>query len=812
MLLVRRDGSMLIDLRRYGGNWTTEIVQPDGTASTVLSGANSEAAEADDGTVVVLRGGGPAVDRIRPDGTVDRIAGPAEGQPDLPFIHHNERIAISADAQRVAVAGGGATGLVVKAFDIGGPVEQVWSEDGVVKPTVCYATPGGLALGPGALFVGCGGPIVKFGAAAEGGTRVAGRNFQRGWVDAPDGTPIERAYLGRVQDSATGPAGQLAMGTNGGVYTISGSTLTRLLPGAPANERDPDSWDYWAMESYNQHAVDLEYDNAGALYALRRDHGTDKSGWLLQRRRTDGTVEVLGGGGTKTIAAGLTGTAVLLGEGRMTAAADGATVYVSQRQPNVVWALNVAKRTWTKVVGGGTTVFRDEVPATSTSLGTVAWLGRDGVDGSLLVGDDSLHRLGADGMLHTVFSGTGPSWASTADGSVYSVDTFPESDPYTHQPLPIPVWRRAADNTLTTAFGSGATGAGAAELKQPHIAAAGANAILVVDQVGPSSVVRRVVPPAATPWVGPAPSMTVTPVVDGDRRWLQVQVTVPPDAQPWRIVARMAYLPARPGPDSGPVVVDETMPAAGGTKTFQVGGPNWWRVSDFQNLRAGHKYGLAMFATTENANPPAVATTVDIPGFPSVLASSGASATTVDFQTDVEFSAVLRDGRDGTPLKSQPVALQTRTVGTSTWTTLETATSGSNGVVRVRYFRPTWRTEARWVFAGAGTMAPVAGGTMPIDVRPSLNLCCSISSLKLGTSKSFGAFLNQEKKGQVLQLQQYLDGKWSKISSCTTDATGYCKLTIKPKKTGTMSYRLYRSGDNLLVSGKSATVKVKVVK
>jgi hypothetical protein len=201
---------------------------------------------------------------------------------------------------------------------------------------------------------------------------------------------------------------------------------------------------------------------------------------------------------------------------------------------------------------------------------------------------------------------------------------------------------------------------------------------------------------------------------------------------------------------------------------------------------------------------------VKAPGYPSVLTGSAASATKVGTGKTVTLQAVLRDGRDQQVLANRPVALQTRTRGTTTWRTVATAQTTASGAVSAAVAIP-YSTEARWVFAGAGQFEPTTGRTVTVNALPTLTLCCS-TTIKLGKSYTFTDSISAKKSGLVLTLQRKSGTTWKTAATCKTSSSGTCKITVKPTKTGTYSYRLYRAGDSLLLGATSSTRTLKVVK
>lgn len=558
--LVRRDATMVLDWRHGDGSWATYLVPAGGGVPRRVAGHGTRsAAEAADGTVVLLRQDGTAIGQLRPRGGVRRLAGGlAAGL-----------VAVTPDAQRVVFATQGPDGPRLYGFEPGGPVTPVATPAGDdAAERVCDADLTALAAGPAGIYSACGGPV-RLHDSAPGpetppgpGRIVAGANAVRGWTDAAPGTPAALAYLGRVRDTATGPGGRVAMATRSGVYTLSPGdrpVLERLLAAAPGPDPDPSTLrgrQYADHLEFAEPGVDIDFAPDGTLYVLGRDHGLGLKGWVLRSVRPGEEPVLLAGGGAEEPAPGGTGRGSRLGPGRLAVSADGARAYVAQAGSARVWALDLATNRLAHVAGGGPGPAVDDVPATGAALGAPAWLGRDARTGDLLVADGNLHRLDAAGYLRAVPSGAGPTYATTADGSTWSAAGAAG-------PAAERLWRRQPDGAFVR---DGAPSVG------PRVAAGPGGGLVVVDAPGASGRVRTVVPAAPVAWCGPVPELAVAPAPDAGGRLLRVAVRLPAAAQDWRLVVRVAVLPRRPGPDLGDLVLRGTVPRAGGVRTATVRG------------------------------------------------------------------------------------------------------------------------------------------------------------------------------------------------------------------------------------------------
>jgi hypothetical protein len=92
------------------------------------------------------------------------------------------------------------------------------------------------------------------------------------------------------------------------------------------------------------------------------------------------------------------------------------------------------------------------------------------------------------------------------------------------------------------------------------------------------------------------------------------------------------------------------------------------------------------------------------------------SATAVTKGKAVTVTGLLRRGGTTTAVAGEPVRLDYRRKGTTTWVALATVTSRSTGAVSFKH-TPAWTVEYRWRYRGSTTYVGVGGKTLTVTVR-----------------------------------------------------------------------------------------------
>lgn len=693
LLAVATDGSLVWTAYRYdpaeGGSYSTELVSPDGTTTRRLTDyTGAHAAIADDGTVFLTHyqpanaetgaGAGLGIERIRPDGAVDVVAGPgpaadryatrADDVAATAAVISPRRIAVTPDGTRVAFADYTARGnYILRSFEVGGAIRTVAGSDAQNKSFCRGRTPALLAE-PDGVLAACGGirSFAHDGSASAAGTVVAGRNALPGLLDAPSGTPLSRAYLSRVRDLAYDPKSErLAIATPFGASVIDGigdeAKLVQVLA-TGVDERLPES-----NGANYDHEVDIAYGPDGTLYMFTPDPADPTTHFENRRWRLRSLapgagaspVEVASGRGSTPPADGVVLANVALKRGRIGVSPDG-TLYLTQAQ--TVYRLDGS-------------VLRKVADVVEKYVPVIGRLGFDSA-GRLLVAGAQLHRLDADGKLREIESPPPHGFTVGTDGSIYAKDWRK-------------IWRQKPDGTTVVALGREAEDGEDLWYDKPTTPPVGADLggyesgftsiealpdgrIAVADSAPTGGLM--LVRPANVTWTAPAPTLTVTSAstntASGPAGSVSVRVQVPSSGPAWRFRAHVTIGDTPPSLNTGIFLEAKTLQAGGAYETsFSRYDDEWVGTQaypDTQILKPGQQVSVTLWAWVGDSSVgvPRTAKTITVPA-PTRPTITLSGPRTVQNGKPATIRGVLR--LSGAPLAGQPFAVQTRRVGSLDW-------------------------------------------------------------------------------------------------------------------------------------------------
>jgi hypothetical protein len=790
LLAVAPSGALVVSRRSWDDPAvaSTELRDPAGGTRTLLDHAATAAAVAVDGTVFVVpqtTNDYGTIERVRPDGQVDVVAGPGSytaDRPDgLPATQVRLRphlLAVDGAGGRVAYTEAFGSGELVRSFPVGGTVTTV-AGSATATDRACPVEVTALLVEDDAVLVACGGirSYALTGAQApHAGTRLAGLNDAPGVIDSATGTPLSRAFLSPVIDVAADPRnGKVAMATRQGVYTVSGSggdaKLVQIMSTGEAAETVP--------ADHALTSLDIAYDGIGRLYALYFNAaGAHLDVYDGQTTRT------IGGSGTAHQSDNIRDLDIRWGH--IEPKRDGTVLYLSQG--DLVFQIDLRTGAVTRIAGGAIDIpgedrFSDERGSEGARLREIRWLGTDPVSGDLLIADGSLHRVDSHRWMRAVNGISGYDYAPTPDGSVYSIGQGT-------------LWR--SNGGVHVAAAGWTSWAGGTQsvngLTLPMTAAMAPlpdNRIVLAEGRAPSAVVRLLGFPS-TPWTGAQPSMTLSPALAGTDARLTVRVSSGAAAHAW---ATVGVRPNWISPNQGDRLAETTAPGTSAEATVS-GAPG-------QRLYAS-VYGWNADGTS---SPWAIVVPVNLPGLPVKVTAAATGALTYGSTSKVTGRLTKPDGT--TAIAGEPLTLQMRRKGTSSWSTVGTVTTASDGRVR-KDVKPTWSAEFRWIHPVSLAGAQATGPTVRTTVTPKLTTSVT-ARVKLGRSLVVAGTLTPG-KSKTVYVQRYSSGAWKNVLKTTTRSTGNFRVTLTQTKAGTFKYRVYRGAVTDYAAAKSVTSKVVVYK
>lgn len=174
--------------------------------------------------------------------------------------------------------------------------------------------------------------------------------------------------------------------------------------------------------------------------------------------------------------------------------------------------------------------------------------------------------------------------------------------------------------------------------------------------------------------------------------------------------------------------------------------------------------------------------------------TTSVSATAVTYGGKVTISGTLRRTDTGAGLGGKPVTLQQRAPGSSTWTTLTTATTSSTGHAAVTV-TPSANRYYRFRYGGSFGTLPVTAAGRHVAVRQRVSLLVSSSSVVVGRSVVFSGAVAPRHPGATVAIQRYKDGAWRTVRTATLTASSTYRTTITMTTSVDYLWRVRRAAD-----------------
>jgi hypothetical protein len=226
---------------------------------------------------------------------------------------------------------------------------------------------------------------------------------------------------------------------------------------------------------------------------------------------------------------------------------------------------------------------------------------------------------------------------------------------------------------------------------------------------------------------------------------------------------------------------------------------------DVSGLSASSPYAFAVFTYDSTGNVSrARVVNLPVPARQKITVSP----TTITYGASVSVKGVLTD-LNGVPLAGLTTRLQSRSPGSTTWTTASTLTTSSTGTVSTSV-KPTANREYRLVSDATSAYAAAASAAVRVNVRQKVSAVLSASSIKLGQTVTIRGTVWPNHHGKPVVLQWYYSGAWHTAKTATLTSTSTYSFSYKPGSKGTRQLRVYRAADADHVAGTSPTVKLTI--
>lgn len=215
-------------------------------------------------------------------------------------------------------------------------------------------------------------------------------------------------------------------------------------------------------------------------------------------------------------------------------------------------------------------------------------------------------------------------------------------------------------------------------------------------------------------------------------------------------------------------------------------------------LAAGTGYTFTVFSrdSAGNVGPREV---VQVQGARLALTTMGSrgATTVVTHGSPDHFSQhVVVTGTDGAPVVGREVTVQVRKRGSTTWSTVARLVTDRSGAAAATH-RPVWNAEYRAVFGGtsSGTVTGNTSGVRRVDVRVSVPLSTSGTSVRRGTAVSLTGSVGPAHPGMLVRLERRSGSGWVKAGEVRLSSSSSYRFSVSSRSAGTATYRVTAVGD-----------------
>jgi Lamin Tail Domain/Fibronectin type III domain len=198
---------------------------------------------------------------------------------------------------------------------------------------------------------------------------------------------------------------------------------------------------------------------------------------------------------------------------------------------------------------------------------------------------------------------------------------------------------------------------------------------------------------------------------------------------------------------------------------------------------------------------PAVATTLTL----------AANPTSVPHGGTVQLTGRLQQAHTAEGIAGETVTLERRPKGTTTWTTLTTLTTASDGTLDpAPQVTPQAHTEYRLDHPATPFYALSTSPTVTVLVGVRLTTRLNRASMALGRTATIAGQVVPAHPGQRIRLQHKQGRTWRTAQTKILPATGRYSFAVRPRATGTSWWRIHKASDADHIGAISAAVRLVV--
>jgi GH25 family lysozyme M1 (1,4-beta-N-acetylmuramidase) len=283
------------------------------------------------------------------------------------------------------------------------------------------------------------------------------------------------------------------------------------------------------------------------------------------------------------------------------------------------------------------------------------------------------------------------------------------------------------------------------------------------------------------------------------------QVPGPPQSVTARAAAGRATVTWMPGDSGSRAITAYRVTASPGGASVVVDSTHF--STTMTGLTNGTAYTFTVRAINGvGAGAASLPTAAVTPMIPTKLTMKVAAASVYGQTLPVQVTLTRPD--TGAAMANQTVKIQTRPVGTSTWSSPVSVVTDANGRASTSLL-PTENDDVRAVYTGpVGTASSHVRST--VLVATGMTLAATPAEIPAGTPAVLSGALNPTVAGVTVTLQKWRSGAWMLEQTTTTDDLGAYSFTVTPSVAGVKTYRVVVDAMDGRAAGASSAVQLTV--
>jgi Lamin Tail Domain/Fibronectin type III domain len=222
------------------------------------------------------------------------------------------------------------------------------------------------------------------------------------------------------------------------------------------------------------------------------------------------------------------------------------------------------------------------------------------------------------------------------------------------------------------------------------------------------------------------------------------------------------------------------------------------RTATVTGLTNGTAYSFTVAATNpDGPSPPSDPSAPVTPGPPAATTLTlAASPTSVLHGGTVQLSGRLQKTDPAEGIAGETLTLERRPKGTTSWTTVATVTTVSDGTLDpAQAATPQAHTDYRLRHPATPFYAASTSPIVAVRVGVLLTARLNRTSMALGRSATISGQVAPAHRGQQIRLQQKRGRTWHTAQKKALPASGRYSFGLRPRTTGTSWWRVYKASD-----------------